>query len=70
MLRTLNKDNTDSEYHIVGAKSRASNADVASLVLCNYDDDSKTNYRLGEICVRDNYGNTTSLFLMSLYIIN
>jgi hypothetical protein len=45
---------------IVGSQSKNSNADVASLVFLNYDDDSKLTYRLGEIAVRDNYGSAQS----------
>ena len=60
MLRSMNKDNTDTEYQIIGAQARSSNSDSASLVFCNYDDDTKLTYRLGEICVRDNYGNAES----------
>jgi hypothetical protein len=58
MLKTLAKDFTDVEYVITGAQSKSPNSDAASLVLCNYDDDSKLVYRLGEICVRDHYGST------------
>jgi len=58
MLRTLNKDNTDSEYQIFGAQSKNSNADCASLVLGNFDQDDNTNYRMAELAVRDNYGSS------------
>jgi hypothetical protein len=67
MLRTLNKDTTDSEYQIFGAQSKSSNSDCASLVLGNYDDDTKLSYRLGEICVRDHYGNAASNGFGNLY---
>lgn len=67
MLRTTKKDNTSCEYQIVGARSQASNADIASIFLCNYDDDSKLTYRLGEICVRDHYGNGTSNGFGNMY---
>lgn len=59
MFRTLNTDNTDAEYIIVGARSQNSNLDCASIVLANYDDDTKQTYRLGEIAIRDHYGNST-----------
>lgn len=58
MYRTLNKDNTKTEYFIVGARSQNSNLDIASLVLANYDDDTHINYKLAEIAAKDNYGNS------------
>jgi hypothetical protein len=58
MYRTLNKDNTKTEYFIVGARSQNSNLDIASIVLANYDDDTHVNYRLAEIAAKDNFGNS------------
>jgi hypothetical protein len=57
LFKTTNKDNTDTECRIIGARSKDSNADVASLVLENYDDDSKLTYRLAEVAARDHFGN-------------
>lgn len=68
MIRTLAKDGFDMEYMIMGAQSKNSNVDVASLVFLNYDDDTHCNYRLCEIAVRDHYGNTTSNGFGNLYM--
>jgi hypothetical protein len=58
MFKVLNKDNAEAEYKIIGARSQNSNEDIASIVFGNYDDDTKITYRLGEIAVRDHYGNS------------
>jgi len=60
MFRTIATDNTDNEVVIQGARSKNSNADVASLVFRNYDDDTKMTYRMAEIAVRDAYANAQS----------
>lgn len=60
MQKTVNKDNTEVEYQIFGARSKNAYADVASLVLGNYDDDTRSNYRLVELVARDNFGTSES----------
>lgn len=59
-FKTTNKDFTETELIISGARATASNLDVASTVYGNYDNDTSNTYRLAEIAVRDNYGSTAS----------
>lgn len=60
MFRTLNKDNTDTEVLICGARSKSSNQDAASLVFVNYDEDTQKYHRVGEMAVVDHFGNSYS----------
>ncbi len=60
MFRTLNKDNTDNEIVVQGARSRSSNQDIASIVFNNYDNDTSNVYRMAEIAVKDSFGNADS----------
>lgn len=58
-IRTLLKDNFDTELQIQGARAQNSNDDISSVVFTNYDNDTSNIYRLAEIVARDNYGSTT-----------
>lgn len=59
-IRTLVKDNFDTELQIQGARAQNSNDDIASVVFTNYDNDTSNIYRLAEIVTRDNFGSAAS----------
>lgn len=68
MFKSLKKDNSTFDYQIYGSMSKASNVDISSISLGNYDDDTKLTYKLAQIAVRDNYGDSTNNGLGNLYI--
>ena len=59
-FKTVNKDNTEVEIIIAGARAQSSNYDISSAAFANYDNDTSNTYRLAEIAVRDAFGNTSS----------
>lgn len=59
-FKTLNKDNTEVEVIIAGARSSSSNQEISSTIYANYDSDTSNTYRLAEITVRDHFGNSAS----------
>lgn len=59
-IRTVLKDNFDTELQIQGARSQNSNDDIASVAFLNFDNDTSNIFRMAEIVMRDYYGNYTS----------
>lgn len=59
-FKTLNKDNTEVEIVIAGARAQSSNYDISSATFANYDNDTSNTYRLAEIAVKDAFGNASS----------
>lgn len=68
MFKSLTKDNSTFDYQIYGAMSRSSNKDIAGISLGNYDNDSKLTYKMAQIAVRDNYGDSSNNGMGNLYI--
>lgn len=68
MFKSLKKDNSTFDYQIYGSMSKASNVDISSISLGNYDDDTKLTYKLAQLAVRDNFGDSNNNGLGNLYI--
>lgn len=66
-IKTLLKDNFDTEVVIQGARAQNSNEDVASVVFQNYDNDTSNIYKMAEIAMRDNYGSSNPNGIGNLY---
>jgi hypothetical protein len=66
-IKTLLKDNFDTEVIIQGARAQNSNEDIASLIFQNYDNDTSNIYKIAEIAMRDNYGNSNPNGIGNLY---
>lgn len=60
MFKVRNLDNTSNLVLIQGAYSSNSNADIAQLILQNYDNDTAKFYNMGSITVRDHFGDSNN----------
>ncbi len=67
-FKNLSSNNRTNSLYIQGSRAEDTNNDIASLVFQNYDDDSKTIYKMVEFAARDAFGTVDSNGIGNLII--